>query len=331
MQGSAAEMMREHEDQSAMAAPRAGASSSAAGSIQSATAVPSAADAAELIRDGVRAEEIGALDRALASFTEAARAPDPALAAQALTRLADVRRSRAEWEPALHAAREGQRLARVVGDDGLFAHALVAEGNVFMCRGDFPEGIVLFERVLASTADPVMRGLALQNIGSSLAQQGQLGAAERAFSESYGNFQRAGYRRGEATALNNLGRAALDRGDVGLAESVLEQAAETAREVGHGELIALATLNLAETKARRGDLVRAHELASTALGYFITAENRWREIECLRLIGSIDEQGGDVEAAAASFERGLRVAREIGAAVEMRALAECADRVRRRK
>src|SRR5256885_11003866 len=119
-----------------------------------------------------------------------------------------------------------------------------------MCRGDFSEGMTLFQRVLDSSADPKMRGLALQNIGSSLAQQGQLGAAERAFSESYGFFQRAGYRRGEATALNNCGRAALDRGDVPLAETVLEQAVEVARAVDHGELIALATLNLAETKAR---------------------------------------------------------------------------------
>lgn len=296
---------------------------------QSATHVPTATEARELIEDGIRADEIGALDRALASFTEAAHAADPAVAAEALARLADVRRSRADWEAALEAAREAQQLALGTGNDALVAHALIAEGNVFMCRGDFTEGITLFQRVLDSTADPKMRGLALQNIGSSLAQQGQLGAAERAFSESYGAFQRADYRRGEATALNNLGRAALDRGDVARAELALEQAVATARDSGHGELIALATLNLAETKARRGDLAPAHELASVALGFFAAAENRWREVECLRLIGSIDEQGGDLDAARACFERGLRLAQEIGAAVETRALSECLERARR--
>ena len=295
----------------------------------SATHVPTAAEALELIEDGIRAEEIGALDRALESFTEAAQASDPAVAAQALARLADVRRSRAEWDAALEAAREAQRLAHGTGNEILVAHALIAEGNVFMCRGDFAEGIALFQRVLDSSADPRMRGLALQNIGSSLAQQGHLGAAERAFSESYGSFQRADYPRGEATALNNLGRAALDRGDVAAAEPVLEQAVATAREVGHGELIALATLNLAETKARHGDLARAHELASVALGFFAAAGNRWREIECLRLIGSIDQQGGHVDAAAACYERGLQLAREIDAAVETRALSERLERLRR--
>lgn len=321
-------MMSEQRDEQTASA-RGNASGSDPRANMSATHVPTATEALELIEDGIRAEEIGALDRAIASFTEAARAEEPAAAAEALARLADVRRSRAEWDAALLAARAAQQHAVAAGDNGLLAHALVAEGNVFMCRGDFTEGIALFQRVLDSSTDPKMSGLALQNIGSSLAQQGQLGAAERAFSESYGSFQRAGYRRGEATALINLGRAALDRGDVALAETVLEQAVAAAREVSHGELIALATLNLAETKARRGDLAQAHELASGALGYFAAAENRWREIECLRLIGSIDEQAGHVDSAAACFERGLRLAREIGAAVETRTLSECVERLRR--
>jgi len=305
-------------------------SGSATPTNRSATDVPSAAQASDLLREGMRAEEIGVLDRALAAFDEAARCGDAAISAEALTRLADVRRSRAEWDEALAAARQAQRLTRSLDNQLLLAHALIADGNVFMCRGDFGEAIALFQRVLDANNDQKMRGLALQNIGSCLAQQGQLGAAERAFSESYGSFQRADYPRGEATALNNLGRAALDRGDVGYAAEVLNQAAQTASDVGHGELIALATLNLAEATARQGDLAKAHELASVALGHFSESANRWREVECLRLIGSIGEQEGDLVAAAACFERGLRLAQEIGAAVEMRALEACVDRIRRR-
>ena len=289
--------------------------------------MPNAGQASELLAHGERAEQIGALDHAVASFSEAARTADAAVAAEALARLSDALRSRAEWDEALDTAREAQRIARVAGSDSLLAHALIAEGNVFMCRGEFPEATVLFERALAVADDPKMRGLAMQNIGSTLAQQGQFGAAERAYSESFGNFQRAGYRRGEATALNNLGRAALDRGDVGRAEEVLTDALESAREVGHGELIALATLNLAEAKARTGKLVQSHELASIALGHFTAAENRWREVECLRLIGTIDEQTGHIEAAAAAFARGLELALAIDAPLEARVLAECVGRV----
>lgn len=292
--------------------------------------MPSAGEASELLSHGERAEEIGALDRAVASFSEAARATDTTIAAEALARLSDALRSRAEWDEALDAAREAQRLARGAGSDSILAHAVIAEGNVFMCRGEFPEANALFERALSIANDPKMRGLAMQNIGSTLAQQGQLGAAERAFSESYGNFQRAGYRRGEATALNNLGRAALDRGDTPRAEDVLTHALDTAREVGHEELIALAMLNLAEAKARTGKLAESHELASIALGHFTAAENRWREVECLRLIGTIDEKTGHMDAAAAAFARGLSLAKEIDAPLEARILAECLDRVQRK-
>src|SRR5262249_47966768 len=155
---------------------------------------------------------------------------DAEIAAEALTRLGDVLRSCAEWEKALTAVRAAQRMATAPGRELLLAHAIIAEGNVYMCRGDFCKAKALFERVPDISADSRIRALALQNIGAILAQQGQLGAAERAFLESYGCFQRAGYRRGEATALNNYGRAALDRGDVALAESVLEQAVLSARE-----------------------------------------------------------------------------------------------------
>ena len=321
---------REDRDRSAIAGVSDRSRSSADGNL-SATDVPSAAEATALLRDGVSAEEVGELGRALQSFAKAARSDVATIAAEAFTRLSDVYRSRSDWDEAWSAARQAQRLAGLAANEQLLAHALIAEGNVFMCRGDFANATALFKRVLDATGDARMRGLALQNIGSCLAQRGQLGAAERAFSESYGSFQRAGYRRGEATALNNLGRAALDRGDAAFAESVLTQAVSAARDAGHGELIALAMLNLAGAKASRGELAQAHEYAGVALGSFTESGNRWREIECLRLIGALHEQDADVAAAAACFERGLRIAREIGAAVEARTLEECVARIHRSK
>jgi tetratricopeptide (TPR) repeat protein len=156
-----------------------------------------------------------------------------------------------------------------------------------------------------------------------------LGAAELAFGESYGCFRRAGYRLGEATALNNQGRAALDRGNVRLAQEVLEQALVVARAVGYAELIALATINYAEAHAARGDLTRAEETASTALGHFAAIGNRWREIECLRIIGTINERLGGVEDAARCYERALRVAKEIDAHQDERILCDCLSRLRR--
>ncbi|MFN2565562.1 MAG: tetratricopeptide repeat protein [Gemmatimonadaceae bacterium] len=285
-------------------------------------------DAAKFVEDGRHFESAGVLDRALESYAQAAEwAADPALAAAALTHQSRVHRCRAEWEAAIDTARRAQELARAAELDGAFVEAAIAEANVLICRGDFQPALHLFEHVLATTEEPRVRGIALQNIGSILAQQGNLGAAERAFAESFGCFRRAGYLLGEATALNNQGRVALDRGDGVLAEQVLEQAIVAARAVGYTELIALATLNVAEALVARGELARAEEAASTALGYFTTSGNRWREVECLRIIGAINERLGGVTDAVRCYERALCLAAELGAQQDVHVLRDCLTRL----
>jgi tetratricopeptide (TPR) repeat protein len=285
-------------------------------------------DAVEFLENGRHFESAGVLDRALESYASAAEtAVDPALAAEALTHQSRVHRCRSEWESALESARRAQELARTANLGGMLAEAAIAEGNVLICRGEYQPAQRLFEQVLAMSDDPRVRGIALQNIGSIMAQQGNLGAAERSFAESFGCFRRAGYRLGEATALNNQGRVALDRGDAALALQVLEQAIVVARAVGYTELIALATVNIAEALVARGELARAEETASTALGYFASSGNRWREIECLRIIGAINERLGGVADAVRCYDRALCLARELGAQRDVDVLRDCLTRL----
>jgi tetratricopeptide (TPR) repeat protein len=252
------------------------------------------------------------------------------LVAEALTHQSRIYRCRSEWRPAIEAARRAQELAAAAGLERLRAEAVIAEANVLICRGDFQPALTLFRQVLDANQDPRVRGIALQNIGSILAQQGSLGAAERTFAESFGYFRRAGYQLGEATALNNQGRVALDRGDAELAERIFEQAILVARALGHTELVALATLNYAEALVARGEFGRAEETASTALGYFAAAGNRWREIECLRIIGGINEQLGCVGDATRCYERALALANEIEAHQDVDVLKDCLMRLRGR-
>src|SRR5256714_10655102 len=128
-------------------------------------------------------------------------------------------------------------------------------------------------------------------------------------------------------ALNNHARLALDRGNAGLAQQLLEQAMAAAGAEEYADLIALATLNYAEALDARGQHARAEEQASTALGYFATSGNRWREIECLRLIGAINERQGDYADAVRCYERGLRIASEIGAQQDIVTIRDCLARV----
>lgn len=248
---------------------------------------------------------------------------------EAYTRIADVHREQCNWEEGLAAARTAQEIAAAANLAPALADARIAEGNVLMISGNFREALVIFREVAESQVDPRLRGIALQNIGSMLAQQGQHGAAQRAFGESLGNFQKAGYGRGQAIALNNLGRLAVDRGAYAEARTLLERALAEARDIEDAELAALAGQNLAAALAQLGEIDGAHGLATSALGYFSQCGNRFREIECLRLIGGMHEKVGDVDSARACLERALRLAEGIKSDVEVRATRHQLDRLKR--
>lgn len=273
----------------------------------------------ELIADGVRAERAGALDRALHAYRTAAEtAEDADTRADALTHEADVYRTRCEWEQAAAVAHEAQALARAANLPLRLMEAIVAEANILMARGLFDEAAQKFDWIAAQTSDPRLRGIALQNLGSILAQSGQPRAAARAFRESLGNFHKAGYTRGEVMALNNLGRLAIDIGDYEQARDLLERALPLARDIDEAEAAAMASLNLGWVLCHDDALDRAQDLAMAALGYFAGCENRYREIECLRLIGEINDRCEDSQNAERCFELAIALAEQIGSEPERR-------------
>lgn len=279
------------------------------------------------IDEGLALEREGNLDAALEKLSLAVDAGDAATSAIALTHVADVQRCRTDWEAAIDAARRAQQLARSVGREDLMLDGAIAEANVLMCRGDFDDAVPLFVDVLRRTHDARVRGIALQNLGSILAQRGQLDEAMRAFGESSECFAACGYQRGEGIALNNQGRAALDGGDHEQADELLERAHVLATTVGDAELIALTQLNRGEALLAVGDIARADALACAALGYFVAAGNRWREVECLRLMGAIHERRGDGASARRCYQRGLHLAEEVEAPVEWEQLRGCLSRL----
>jgi tetratricopeptide (TPR) repeat protein len=275
-------------------------------------------DDSEMLESGVRAERAGLLDRALECYcTVAASSTNPDIVAAALTHEADVHRSRCEWDASMRAARKGQEVARRANLQNHLAHALIAEVNVLMSQGDFGEATLILHEVVSSTNDARVRGIGQQNLGIILAQTGQLRAAERAFMESRANFHEAGYVRGEAIALNNFGELALKNGEPARAQPLLEDALRLGREIQDLEVAAVASLNLASALCCNGELDRAQDLAMAALGYFAGCKNAFREIECLRLIGDINDKCDDAANARRCYDLALRVAGEIGAEAEV--------------
>jgi tetratricopeptide (TPR) repeat protein len=274
------------------------------------------------VEEGLRLEKSGMLDRALAHYEAATSAADPLTVATAWRRRASVLRTRCEWDAALAAARESAAVALRHELHDAHAEALNAEAAVFQSQGNFAAALPLLERILERTTNPRIRGVAVQNLGSIAAERGDYETAEHRFLESYRCFKEADYDWGQAFALNNYGRAAMDRGSLEIAERVLSRAVELARGVEDLDLAALATMNLAETMLSADDLERADEAASTALGYFDMVGNRWRRVECLRLLGDINLREDQPDVARRCYTQGLALARELGVQLEIARLEE---------
>jgi tetratricopeptide (TPR) repeat protein len=268
----------------------------------------------ELIEEGIRYEAGGMLDRALTSYRDAAvQAQRPRDRAEALRRSADVYRTRCDWDAAVASARESADLARANRLDDLLAEAMNAEAAVDQSRGGFQRARELYEQMLTVTTNPRIRGIALQNLGSIAAMEGDFHTADARFVDSLECFQRCGYTRGIVFTLNNRGRIALDRGAYSSARAVLQEAELVARRLMDLDLLALVRLNLAESLLHDGDCELAQDLASAALGHYGSTQNHWRRIECLRMMGDIARHQGEHSSATNFYQNALRVATEIGA------------------
>ena len=277
-------------------------------------------DAIDHLQSGIKSQRLGLLDRALVELVRAvAVADDPDVRATAMTWQSNVLRAQCQWDSALTVARQAREIARQAGLTTRAAEAWIAEANVHLARGQFEAALPVFHALLQSTEDPRVRGVALQNIGNIRAQCGLFLQAEAAFGESFHWFGRAGYLLGQAIARNNQGRARLDRGDAAGAVPVLENAVALAVESEDAELVASARINLAEALLE-SDAERSEDLACMALGHFRSSGTQLSHIECLRLLGDINARRGHGEQAIALYERGLKIARELGAKVEVTTL-----------
>lgn len=275
-----------------------------------------------LLREGMMHQRAGTLDAAMASYQRVAASPDAALASAGWRHVAGVHRLHSDWEAALDAARRAASLAEEVGLRELYAEALNAEAIVHQTREDFAKAIPLLEQMLDITADPKGQGIALQNLGSIAAQQGDFARARQFFLRSHRCFEQAGYTHGVAFVLNNFGRAALDHANARVAIPMLEDALGAARRVGDPDLEAIVQRNLAEAAVAIDDREGARTHLDAAERTFATAGNRARLVECLRLRGELAEREMGSDAAREQYRLAHALATEVGALGEVARLDE---------
>ena len=273
----------------------------------------------DLIELGLRLEKNGELDAALEHYRRAeAESTDPLSISEAVRRQSVVFRRRSDWDASIELARKAGKIA--VDEQLLdqFAQTLNTEAATLLMRGDLPSASALFEKVAQGTsADPRVRAIALQNLGTIAAQTGEWDRSRVCFRESVQCFQRAEDAWGEAVALNNYGRAALDHGNMMMAEELLEQAVAAARRVEDNDSASLAMLNQAEALAGMRQLPRATALATTALEFFRSTKNSFRHSEALRILGDIDLKRGDAASARQRYTEALVLASAADAPLEM--------------
>src|SRR5215216_5649679 len=118
-------------------------------------------DPIELLEEGVRCEQTGALDRAFDRYRAAAEAAeDPDVVAEALRRQAEIHRARCEWEAALRVAARSAEVSRRSRLPGRLAEALNAQASVYMARGHLITARPILEQILTLTTDDRLRGIA---------------------------------------------------------------------------------------------------------------------------------------------------------------------------
>ena len=273
----------------------------------------------ELIDLGLRHEKNGELDAALDHYRRAeAESTDAMIISEAIRRQSVVFRRRSDWDASIELARKAGRIASEAQLIDQFAQTLNTEAATLLMRGDLPSASQLFEKVAQGTsADPRVRAIALQNLGTIAAQTGEWERSRTFFRESVICFQRAEDAWGEAVALNNYGRAALDHGNMMMAEELLEQAVAAARRVEDYDSASLAMLNQAEALAGMQQLPRAAALATAALEFYVGSGNAFRHSEALRILGDIDLKRGDATSARQRYTEALVLASAADAPLEM--------------
>jgi tetratricopeptide (TPR) repeat protein len=267
-------------------------------------------DLAVLLDDGVRYDRSGVSARARACFVEVTERwrENPAAAAEAWWRLANLQRLQSQWDDAIESARTAATLARDHALPDVEADALNIEGSVWATRGEESRAKALYERMLEIATAPSTRAKALQNLGGLAAERREFAVAERLFDASREAYRVADDARGEACSLLNLGRLQAECGEPALAVVTLRDAVTQSRQAGDLEMHAAALLNLGIALGGVGEVAEAEERITTAYGQFTIADIAVQRVRCLLQLAEFAARRGEPAAAQVCLDHARKVA-----------------------
>ena len=180
--------------------------------------------------------------------------------------------------------------------------------------GHLVEGRSWLARAVARTDGEIseLRATALTGLGGLAAQQGDLGAADSAYSEALTIQRQLGRPASIAYACSNSANIAVERGDFTRARGLYEEAIAILRGIGDQRGTAFGTLNLADVAGRQGDVSEAQALFDDAVGIFRAEHDLMGLALALGRDATFRLQQTDADGARARHGEALEIYREFG-------------------
>src|SRR6266513_387665 len=273
--------------------------------------------AADLLHEARERERVACLPEAIACYEAAVaaaeRSEERAVLAEALRRLAVVRRHRSDAASARALCHRSYDVARQAGNDLLAAEALNTLGGLHLSAGAPDDARRAFlEALELGGASRELRARVEQNLGILANIQGELHEAVARYERSLDAYRDCGDEHGCALAYHNLGMVSADRGRLTAADVYFRESRALAERVGDVYLRGLCLVNHAEVDVMRQRFENARQKAEEALALFDQLGVRSAKADAYRVIGMVYRETGRTVLA----ESRLRSAIELAVAAD---------------
>ena len=255
--------------------------------------------AADFLHEARERERAACLPEAIACYEAAVaaaeRGGEQTVLAEALRRLAVVRRHRSEVAAATALCQRSYEVARQAGDDLLAAEALNTLGGLHLSTGAPDEARRVFlEALELGGSNREVRARVEQNLGILANIRGELHEAIARYERSLDAYRDCGDDHGCALAYHNLGMVSADRGWLNAADCYFRESRALAERVGDAYLRGLCLVNHAEVDVTRQRFEDARQKAEEALAVFDQLGAQSAKAEAYRVIGMVYRETGRI-------------------------------------
>jgi len=274
--------------------------------------------AADFLHEGRERERAACLPEAIACYEAAVaaaeRGGEGSILAEALRRLAVVRRHRSEAASATVLCQRSYEVARQAGNDLLAAEALNTLGGLHLSAGAPDDARRVFlEALELGGSSREVRARVEQNLGILANIRGELHEAIARYERSLDAYRDCGDDHGCALAYHNLGMVSADRGWLNAADCYFRESLVLAERVGDVYLRGLCLVNHAEVDVTRQRFENARQKAEEALAVFDQLGAQSAKAEAYRVIGMLYRETGRIVLAESRFRSAIELAVAAGA------------------